>query len=80
MINQTVSSIIESQLGLDAGHVNTNMHLVSDLGADSIDIVEIAFRLGDEFKITIESEEYSNAVVIKDLIALVELKCKGRVA
>lgn len=53
-----IDQTIREQLGLDYDHMLTNdLHIVKDLGADSLDTIELAMALEDEFGIEINNED-----------------------
>ena len=48
-----VKKIIAEQLGVDEGEITNESHFIDDLGADSLDIVELIMELEEEFDISI---------------------------
>ncbi|MEK6543589.1 MAG: acyl carrier protein [Elusimicrobiota bacterium] len=56
-IEGRVKKIIIEQLGVDAGEVSTQAHFVNDLGADSLDTVELVMALEEEFNAEIPDED-----------------------
>jgi acyl carrier protein len=56
-IETKVKSIIVEQLGVDAGEVKTEASFVNDLGADSLDTVELVMALEESFGMEIPDEE-----------------------
>ena len=56
-IEQTVKDIIVEQLGVDAGEVKPEASFVNDLGADSLDTVELVMALEEAFDMEIPDEE-----------------------
>jgi acyl carrier protein len=56
-IEQKVKDIIVEQLGVDAGAVKSEASFVNDLGADSLDTVELVMALEEAFDIEIPDEE-----------------------
>jgi acyl carrier protein len=56
-IEDRVKEIIVQQLGVDAGAVTPQAHFVNDLGADSLDTVELVMALEEEFDTEIPDEE-----------------------
>ncbi len=55
-----VSTIIENQLGVDADQVKPEASFVDDLGADSLDLVELIMSFEDEFKDQVPDLEISD--------------------
>ncbi len=76
MIKEKILNLIEDQFGREAGSLSMTDNLVEDLGGDSVDVLEVSMMLEAEFKIKISSAESSQALVIEDLIKLVETKCR----
>ncbi|MCG9885500.1 MAG: acyl carrier protein [Cyanobacteria bacterium] len=56
-ILEKVRSIVSEQLGVDAAEVKPESSFTDDLGADSLDIVELVMALEEEFDIEIPDEE-----------------------
>lgn len=56
-VEERVKKIIVEQLGVDAGEVTQQAQFVNDLGADSLDTVELVMALEEEFDIEIPDEE-----------------------
>jgi acyl carrier protein len=56
-IEQKVKDIIVEQLGVDAAEVKTSASFVNDLGADSLDTVELVMALEESFDMEIPDEE-----------------------
>jgi len=56
-IDQKVKSIIIEQFGVDAEEVTNQAHFVNDLGADSLDTVELVLELEEQFSIEIPDEQ-----------------------
>ncbi len=56
-LEERVKKIIVEQLGVDAGEVLPQAQFVNDLGADSLDTVELVMALEEEFDIEIPDEE-----------------------
>lgn len=67
-IEEKVKKIIVDQLGVDAAEVTPEASFVEDLGADSLDTVELVMALEEEFDIEIPDEEAEKIVTVKDAI------------
>lgn len=63
-----VARILSEQLGVDMAVVAPDAKLVDDLGADSLDMVEIVMAIEEEFDITIDDEDATNFVTVRDLL------------
>ncbi|PNU05561.1 MULTISPECIES: acyl carrier protein [Novosphingobium] len=69
--NDVVDLIVE-HLGIYADQVTLNARFFEDLGADSLDVVEIVMALEDTFKITIPDSHVERIRTVKDAIDYVE--------
>ena len=56
-VEARVKEIIVEQLGVDPGEVNQQSSFINDLGADSLDTVELVMALEEEFGLEIPDEE-----------------------
>ncbi len=63
-----VKQIIVEQLGVDEGEVTPNASFVDDLGADSLDTVELVMALEEEFETEIPDEEAEKITTVKQAI------------
>jgi len=78
-ITPRVISIIVDKLGLDADEVKQGHFIKDDLGADSLDFIEIIMALEQEFLITIPDEDCEGDKTVQEAITLVEERCGGKV-
>jgi len=65
-INQKVNSVVASALGLEDDEITATSHLINDLGAESIDFLDITFRLEREFGIKIPRDELFPETVFRE--------------
>ena len=63
-----VAEIIAEQLGVDSSEVTPEASFVDDLGADSLDTVELVMALEEEFEIEIPDEDAEKISTVKDAI------------
>lgn len=73
-IEQRITEIIVDHLGVSTENVTPEANLVSDLGADSLDQVELIMAVEEEFEIEIPDEEAEKAVTVQGIIDLVKSK------
>ena len=67
-IQQKVSDLIVDQLGVDADSVSPDAHFIDDLGADSLDTVELVMAFEEEFDIEIPDEDAEKLETVSDAI------------
>ena len=56
MIIEKVKELLAEQLGIDAKTINDDSNILEDLGADSLDIIEMLMTLEDEYGVTIPDD------------------------
>lgn len=69
---ETIKGIIVDTLQVDEGEVKKSTVLRDDLGADSLDLFELAMALEDEYGLEIETEALENIVTVEDILAYIE--------
>jgi acyl carrier protein len=67
-IEDTVKSIIVEKLGVDESDVTSDASITNDLGADSLDTVELIMEFEKEFDLTIPDEEAEEIATVGDAI------------
>ena len=72
MVFEKVRNIICEQLDLDEDKVTIDSSIVDDLGADSLDVVDMLMSIEEEFDIEIPDEEIESIKVIGDLVKYIE--------
>ena len=73
-VPEKVKQIIVEQLGVDEAEVTPTASFVDDLGADSLDIVELVMALEEAFSIEIPDEDAEKIATVKDAIDYIEKK------
>ena len=76
-VEEKVKQIIVEQLGVDEGEVTPNASFVDDLGADSLDIVELVMAFEEAFDIEIPDEDAEKIRTVKDAIEYIGKNAKG---
>jgi acyl carrier protein len=76
-VEQKVKSIIVEQLGVEESQVTENAKFVEDLGADSLDTVELVMALEEEFDLEIPDTEAEKIRSVGDAIRYIETNKKG---
>ncbi len=75
-VAQKVKQIIVEQLGVDEAQVDDTASFVDDLGADSLDIVELVMAFEEAFDIDIPDEDAEKITTVKDAVGYIEGKAK----
>jgi acyl carrier protein len=65
-IEQKVKNIIADQLGVGEDEIKPTSSFIEDLGADSLDIVELVMAMEEEFEVEIPDEEAENIKTVQD--------------
>jgi acyl carrier protein len=71
-LEKKVAEIIAEQLGVDPSEVTTEASFVDDLGADSLDTVELVMALEEEFGIEIPDEDAEKITTVNDAIKYIQ--------
>ncbi|HEX8700880.1 MAG TPA: acyl carrier protein [Myxococcaceae bacterium] len=67
-IENKVKNIIADQLGVGEDEIKPESSFIEDLGADSLDIVELVMAMEEEFEVEIPDEEAENIKTVGDAI------------
>lgn len=68
MVFEKVKKIITEQLGIDEKEVKLESAFIEDLGADSLDIVELIMAMESEFDMEIEDDEVEDISTVEDVV------------
>ena len=71
-VEERVIDIVAEQLGVDKETVTPDTHFVNDLGADSLDTVELVMELEEEFDITIPDDAAEKIQKVGEAIEFIE--------
>lgn len=69
---EDVKQIVSEQLSVESDEVKLESSFVDDLGADSLDLVELIMALEEKFGIEISDEEAENITTVKQAISFIE--------
>ena len=72
MIFEKVQKALAEQFEVSPDTVTLDTNLVDDLGADSLDVVELIMSIEDEFGVSISDEEAANLVTVQRIVDYVE--------
>lgn len=70
-LTKKIQAIISEQLGVELSEVTEKAAFTDDLGADSLDTVELVMALEEEFEIEIPDEVAQNVKTVEDVIKLI---------
>lgn len=71
-IQDKIKSIIASKLGIEEAEITPDKNLSNDLGADSLDVVELSMDLEREFNLKFEDTDTEKIQTVEDLYKLIE--------
>ena len=71
-VEEKVKAIIVDQLGVNQGDVAPDAHFVDDLGADSLDTVELVMKLEEDFDMEIPDEDAEKIQTVQDAITYIK--------
>ena len=76
-VEERVKQIIVEELGVEESEVTPNASFVDDLGADSLDTVELVMAFEEAFEIEIPDEDAEKIRTVKDAIDYINAHAKG---
>ena len=69
---EKIRDMISQQLDIDAAHISMDTEIFEDLGADSLDLVELLMEAEEEWLITIDEDEIKNFKTVGDVVRYIE--------
>ncbi len=69
---EKIQAMLAEALNLPVEKVTADAKIVDDLGADSLDVVELLSRLEDEYNVTIPEEDVENLSTVSDVAKAIE--------
>jgi acyl carrier protein len=76
-VEEKVKHIIVEQLGVDEDEVKADASFVDDLGADSLDVVELVMALEEEFGLEISDEDAEKLVTVRQAMEYIDKHVKA---
>ncbi len=73
---EKVCKMLADQLGIPADTIKPESEVIKDLGADSLDVVELMMAIEDEYGITLPDGEVENIKTVGDIVAMLEKNVK----
>lgn len=74
MTFEKVKTLIANQLGIKEDKIKLESKIQQDLGADSLDIVELLMLLEEEFGVEVGEEEAVNIKTVEDVVKIIDKK------
>ena len=74
MVYQTLCKFLANQLDVSAEDIRPETNIIDDLGADSLDIVELISSMEDEFDIIITDEHIRELYTVQEIVEFLETK------
>lgn len=72
MILGEVKEILSEQLGISADKIELSSNLAEDLGADSLDAIDIVMSIEDQYSIEVPDETIENMKTVEDIVNFIE--------
>ncbi len=73
---EKVRKLLAEQLNIAPDKIDLKSRVIEDLGADSLDVVEMLMVLEDEFNVTVSDEESLQLKTVGDIVNLIDSKTK----
>lgn len=77
-IEQKIFEIVAKKLDIEQSKIKLESHFINDLGADSLDTVELIMEIEDAFSISIPDEDAQGIQLVKDAVGYVRKKLNGQ--
>lgn len=68
---EQIRTLIANQLNLPVEKVQEDSKIIEDLGADSLDLVDMMMKLEEEFEVTLSDEQASQMKTVKDIYDII---------
>ena len=72
MVFEKVKNILAAQFDVDEDSITTETEILEDLGADSLDVMDLMMTLGDEFDMQVDESEIENITTVGALVSFIE--------
>ncbi len=72
MVYEKLRAILAEQLGISVDDINMDTHIINDLSADSLDLVELIMALEDEFNLVITDETARELYTVREITEFIE--------
>ncbi len=72
MVFEKVKSILSEQFDVEEDNITMETSIINDLGADSLDVVDLLMNIDDEFGVEVPDEDVEKVKTVEDLVAYIE--------
>ncbi len=72
MVYEKLRAMLAEQLGISVDEINMDTHIINDLSADSLDLVELMMALEDEFNLVITDETARELYTVREITEFIE--------
>lgn len=72
MVFEKVKSILSEQFDVEEDSITMETSIINDLGADSLDVVDLLMNIDDEFGVEVPDEDVEKVKTVEDLVAYIE--------
>ena len=72
MVLEKVKKILAEQFDVEEEKITADTSIINDLGADSLDVVDLLMSIEDEFEVEVPDEEIENIKTVEDLVKYIE--------
>ena len=69
---EKIQEMLVDKLGISADKINPESEIIKDLGADSLDLVEMLLQLEESFGVTISDEQTESIKTVQDIVDLID--------
>ncbi len=76
MVLEKIKSILSEQFDVEEDSITIDTNIINDLGADSMDIVDLLMSIEDEFEIEIPDEEIENVKTVGEVVRDIESRLR----
>lgn len=72
MVFEKVKNILAAQFDVEEDSITMETDILEDLGADSLDVMDLMMTLGDEFDMQVDESEIENITTVGSLVSFIE--------
>ena len=69
---EKIASLMAEQLGVDKASITAESEIIKDLGADSLDLVEMLLSFEENFGVTVSDEQTESIKTVKDIVEIID--------